>query len=105
MKKKNEIETETENEENETTILDELEQKDGKYILPLKKPIKHGQREITELQLVEPQAKHIRKMPTKPNMNDVLQACGRLAGEPDSVIDELSLKDCNRLAEFFGAFN
>lgn len=85
--------------------LSALEQKDGKYILPLSKQIKHGERTITELHLDEPKAKHIRKMPTSPIMDDVLKACGKLASEPDSVIDELSLKDCNNLAEFFGAFN
>jgi hypothetical protein len=85
--------------------LSKLEQKNGKYVLPLSKSIKHGEREITELHLEEPKAKHIRKMPTNPIMDDVLKACGKLAAEPDSVIDELSLKDCNNLAEFFGAFN
>lgn len=92
-------------EKKESDILKELKQKDGKYILPLSSPIKHGQSEISELELSEPKAKHIRKMPTNPIMDDVLKICGSLAAQPDSVIDELSLKDCNRLAEFFGAFN
>lgn len=92
-------------EKKETNILSELEQKDGKYILPLSCPIQHGQREIKELTLSRPKAKHIRKMPTNPIMDDVLKICGALAAEPDSVIDELELKDCNRLAEFFGAFS
>ena len=74
-------------EKQEKSILSELEQKDGKYILPLLKPIKHGQREITELSLSEPRAKHIRKMPTNPIMDDVFKICGALASEPDSVID------------------
>jgi hypothetical protein len=89
----------------ETTILNDLEQRDGKYVMPLSRPIQHGQREIKELLLSEPKAKHIRKMPTNPIMDDVLKICGALAAEPDSVIDELPLKDCNRLAEFFGAFS
>jgi hypothetical protein len=92
-------------ERKESTILSELKVVDGKYILPLSKEIKHGQRTVTELSLSEPKAKHIRKMPTNPIMDDVLKACGALAGEPDSLIDELTLKDCNKLAEFFGAFN
>lgn len=86
-------------------ILNELEQRDGKYIFPLSKSIQHGQTEIKQLELSEPKAKHIRKMPTNPIMDDVLKICGSLAAQPDSVIDELSLKDCNKLAEFFGAFN
>lgn len=92
-------------EKQETDILKELEQKDGKYIMPLSKPIKYGEKQITELHLDEPKAKHIRKMPTNPIMDDVLKICGKLANEPDSLVDELSLKDCNRLAEFFGAFS
>lgn len=92
-------------EKKETDILNELEQKDGKYILPLSKEINYGQRVVKELHLSEPKAKHIRKMPTNPIMDDVLKICGSLAGEPDSLIDELTLKDCNKLAEFFGAFN
>ena len=90
----------------ETEILESLERnQDGKYILKLNSPFQYGQREVKELLLSEPKAKHIRKMPTNPIMDDILKICGSLAGEPDSLIDELSLKDCNRLAEFVGAFN
>lgn len=90
----------------EASILKELEKNsEGKYILKLQTPFKYGQREVTQLELSEPKAKHIRKMPSSPIMDDILKICGSLAGEPDSLIDELSLKDCNRLAEFVGAFN
>lgn len=85
--------------------LAKLEKRGEKYVLPLSKAIQYGKKEVIELLLDEPKAKHIRQMPTSPIMDDVLQVCGKLAGEPDSLIDELSLKDCNNLAEFFGAFN
>ena len=85
--------------------LSKLERRGEKYVLPLSKPIEYGKKTYTELLLDEPKAKHIRQMPTSPIMDDVLQACGKLANEADSLIDELSLKDCNNLAEFFGAFN
>ena len=93
-------------EKKETNILQELQRtQEGKYILPLSSPIKHGQREVTELHLSELKAKHIRKMPTNPTMDDVLKVCGQLAAEPDSLIDELSLKDCNKLSEYVQAFS
>lgn len=86
-------------------ILEELEKdSDGKYILPLVNPVDFNG-EIKELKLVEPKAKHIRKMPAEPIVDDILKICADLAGQPDSMIDELSLKDVDNLSTFFEAFN
>jgi hypothetical protein len=76
----------------------------GKYILPLNKAIKIKDKTITEFHLDEPKAKHMRSMPTNPSMDDIMNVIGSLAGEPDHVIDELSVKDVNLCAEFFQAF-
>lgn len=87
-------------------ILEGFEKKGDKFVIKLSKPFQFGQGRLVEtLELSEPKAKHIRKMPTSPIMDDILKICGALAGEPDSLIDELSLKDCNKLAEFVSAFN
>ena len=92
-----------ENQENK--ILDKLEKnKDGKYILPLVNPITFGSEVIDHLELMEPKAKHIRKMPAEPIVDDVLKVCADLACRNDAFMDELSLKDVNSLGEFFGAF-
>lgn len=87
------------------SILKELKKnEEGKYILPLAKPIKWGDKDILELHLDEPKAKHLRGLSASPNMDEILNVIGKLAGQPDSVIDDLSMKDTNRAAEFFAAF-
>ncbi len=86
-------------------ILDELEEKNGKFILKLIKPIEFGSEEITELELIEPKAKHIRKLPANPTTDDVLKIIGQLSNQSDSVIDEISLKDVARLSEFVEVFS
>lgn len=87
-------------------ILERLEKNsDGKYILPLDKPVQFGDDTIKELLLDEPKAKHIRNLPGDPIVDDVLKVCADLAGQPDSVIDELCMKDVSNLTDFFEAFN
>tara|TARA_Y100000310_G_scaffold243676_1_gene248265 strand:- start:33636 stop:33917 length:282 start_codon:yes stop_codon:yes gene_type:complete len=89
----------------EKEILKELKKdKEGKYILPLSTPITWGSAQITELNLEEPKAKHLRGLSGSPNMDEILGVIGKLAGQPDSLIDELSMKDTNKAAEFFAAF-
>lgn len=85
--------------------LEELKRdEDGKYIVELQSPIKFGDRTINHLAMSEPKAKHLRKLPSDPGMDDILNVVGDLCAEPDSVIDELSMKDVNTCAEFFQAF-
>ncbi len=64
-----------------------------------------GEEKITEFVLQKPKAKHIRSMPQKPGMDAVLKIVGKLAAQPDKVIDELEMVDVNILAEYFGAFS
>ena len=86
-------------------ILSQFEKRDGKYIHKLLEKIEFGSETITEFELQTPKAKHIRNMPQKPGMDAVLKIVGKLAGQPDKVIDELSMEDVNILAEYFGAFS
>lgn len=86
-------------------ILSQFEERDGKYIHKLKEKIQFGTELIEEFELQKPKAKHIRNMPQKPGMDAVLKIVGKLAGQPDKVIDELSMEDVNVLAEYFGAFS
>jgi len=97
--------TKTKTEKKEKTILDELEKKDGKWCLPLQKPFKHGDREVSELLLDEPKAKHLRGLSGEPDMDEILIIVEKLAQEPTSIIDELSMPDTNRAVEYFSSFN
>lgn len=85
--------------------LSKLKIVDGKYVLPLSRPIQFGETKITEFHLDEPRAKHLRDFPANPKMDDILKVVGSLAQQPDSVIDELSMKDTNSCTEFFSAFD
>lgn len=94
------------NDKKQENILEELVKVDGKWVFPLSQPIsRNGKEEIKELLLDEPRAKHIRQMPAQPIMDDILQVMGALAQQPDSVMDELCMKDTNRLGDFFSAFS
>lgn len=82
-----------------------FEKRDGKFTYKLLTPIHYGQDIISTLELTEPKAKHIRQMPANPKSDDTLKVLGALCSQPDSVIDELSLKDVGRLSEFIEAFS
>ena len=86
-------------------ILSQFEERDGNYIHKLSAKIQFGSETIEEFVLQKPKAKHIRSMPQNPGMDAVLKIVGKLAGQPDKVIDELEMEDVNVLAEYFGAFS
>jgi len=91
-------------EEKELNVKELKRTEDGKYILPLESPFNYGERKVDSLNLTEPKTKHLRRLPAAPKMDDMLKIVGDLAGEPDSLIDELSMKDGAKAAEFFSAF-
>lgn len=69
-------------------------------MITLKKPIKHGEEIITELELREPTAKEIKTIGLPLNVRDgevrtaiVHQYVCALATLPPSVVDQLSAKD------------
>lgn len=59
---------------------------------------------IETLELIKPRAKHMRALPSEPKIGDILDMAGKLARQPRHVMDELSGKDVNRLAEELEAF-
>ncbi|MBE9542500.1 MAG: phage tail assembly protein [Proteobacteria bacterium] len=82
-----------------------LKRKDNKYIIELSDPFEYGKERVTQLEITEPKAKHIRQMPASPKTDDMLKIIGQLCGQPDSAIDELSLRDVAKLTDFFEAFS
>ncbi len=70
----------------------------------LAEPIEFGSRTISELTLRKPKAKDMRQFPLAPQMGDMLDLASKLAGEPTSVIDELSVQDMTRVVEVIGDF-
>lgn len=72
--------------------------------IKLRKPIKSGSETITELVLREPRAKDLRKFPMTPNMGDMLDLAGKLAGQPPHVMDDLHVQDLTEVAEAIGNF-
>lgn len=86
-------------------ILSQFENRDGKFVHKLKEPIQFGSETIEEFELQKPKAKHIRSMPQNPGMDSVLKIVGKLAAQPDKVIDELSMEDVTILTEYFSAFS
>jgi hypothetical protein len=70
----------------------------------LEEPIQFGSRTIDELTLRKPKAKDMRQFPLNPQMGDMLDLASRLAGEPTSIIDELSVQDMTRVVEVIGDF-
>lgn len=77
---------------------------DGKFILPLENPIVIGDKKVDSLILQEPKTKHLRRLSSTPNMDEIMEIVGDLAGETDSVINELSMTDGAKAAEFFSSF-
>lgn len=70
----------------------------------LQEPISFGSRVIDELIIRKPKAKDMRKFPMNPAMGDMLDLASVLAGEPTSVIDELSVPDMTSVIEVIGNF-
>lgn len=77
---------------------------DGKWIIPLTEPVEWGDKKITQLEMSKPKAKHLRKLSTEPNMDEMLDLVADLAGQPEGMIDELEMIDATTACEFFGSF-
>lgn len=72
--------------------------------LKLKEPIKWGSETIAELEIRKPKAKDLRGMPLQLGMGDMLKLAAKVTGQPDPVIDELSVEDMTALMEILGGF-
>jgi hypothetical protein len=78
---------------------------DGSVTLHLKEPVIQGEEKISELKLVKPKAKHIKRLKLDGlTMEDMLSLGGRLAGQPPSVIDELCMEDTFALSGVIESF-
>lgn len=73
-------------------------------VVKLREPIEFGSRVVEELSIRKPKAKDMRKFPMNPAMGDMLDLASVLAGEPTSVIDELSVPDMTSVIEVIGDF-
>lgn len=72
--------------------------------LKLKKPVKLGSEEITELVFREPVAKDLRSLPLNPMMGDMLDLVARLSGVLPAAIDNLSIEDATAAIGVVGNF-
>lgn len=75
-----------------------------KTTIKLDDPISYGSETISSLELRKPKAKDMRGLPLQMGMDDMLKLAGRVSGQPDSVIDELSINDLGRVMEVVGNF-
>jgi len=73
-------------------------------IIKLKEPIQFGYETIRVLEFETMKAKHLRKMPAKPSMDDMLNLAGVLCGQPPSVMDELGMEDTQAVMDLVGGF-
>lgn len=76
----------------------------NKWVYPLEEPIEIGKKKIESLHLERPKAKHWRDVSTKMKMGDFFNVISSVSHEPPSTIDELGMKDANKLIEFIGYF-
>lgn len=76
----------------------------GKWRYKLSDPLQLGKKTVEEFSLEKPKAKHWRDVSTKMKMGDFMNVISSVANEPKSTIDELSMKDMNKLIEFISYF-
>lgn len=72
--------------------------------IKLSYPVQFGSETIHELELRRPKAKDLRGLPLKMEMDHMLTLCGRVSGQPDSVINELDFDDTMKVVEVLGNF-
>lgn len=73
-------------------------------VVKLNEPVQHGSETITEMTVVKPRGKHLRRLPANPTTGDNLDLLARLTGHPPSVIDELGADDIEKLIEAADSF-
>lgn len=72
--------------------------------IKLQKPITFGSEMIFELILTPPKAKHFRGLSTNIGMDEILTLAGKLSGQPNAVMDELSIPDMQTVMETIRSF-
>ena len=72
-------------------------------VLKLQDPIEYGAEVIAELSIQKPRAKHFKRLSFEaPSFAEMLDVLGQLAGQPPSVIDELSWEDTQAATAILG---
>jgi len=72
--------------------------------LVLSEPVEHGSETVTELIYRRPKGGDIRKIPTEPNMGDLIDLAGRLCGREPSFMNELDIIDVMASVEIVSGF-
>ena len=77
----------------------------GGVTIDLVKPVTLGSETIKVLNLREPVAKDLRKLPLDAmSMGVMLDLAGDLCGQPNHVIDQLGIEDTRNVLEAVGGF-
>lgn len=78
---------------------------DSSKTVKLKKPLKFGDKEITEIVFREPVAKDLRKLSGSPGVGELLDLAAGLSDLPTpQLINGLKLYDTNKVLEAITAF-
>jgi hypothetical protein len=72
--------------------------------ITLKHPFQFGDRTVAELTLQRLKGKHLRKLPARPAMDDLLGLASKSAGEAPAVLDEMDAEDVMAVTEVIGDF-
>jgi hypothetical protein len=72
------------------------------HTIELIRPIEFGKNTIERLHLREMTARDMRSLHQNMTYGDLLDIGGKIANQPKSVIDKLSVKDTNALVEYVG---
>lgn len=70
----------------------------------LSEPVRFGSEIITRFELQPLKAKHLRGLPDKPGMTEMLNLVSKSSGQPTPVVDEVSASDALALVEIIGSF-
>lgn len=70
----------------------------------LREPISIGSQTIDQLEFRKPKAKDFRQLPLDPKFGDMLTLAGKIAGQPDVVMDELCTEDMMAVVEAVAGF-
>ena len=72
--------------------------------IQLNQPITWGTDTIKSLSLREMKAKDLRRLSAQPTMGELLDMVSQLSGQPQALIDDLSVEDAMRCVEIVSNF-
>ena len=67
-------------------------------------PFEYDQERIEVINLKRPKGKHLKGLPDKPTVEDILILAAKLSGKPTTVFDEMDAVDVVRVAEEIEGF-